>query len=110
MEDSHVHNRSAKSAVPLWQRAWLDSYPCDVPSSLQYPSVPLSSLLEAAARRFPDRIGCTIYDKSFTFSQLADQARRLARSLSDLGAGPGRRVAMMLPNTPEYIVALQASW
>src|SRR5262245_30593823 len=96
--------------LPLWQRPWLDHYPADVPSSLHYPSVPVSTLLETAARRFPDRAGCTLYGRSCTFAQLADQAHRLARSLADLGACPGRPVGMLLPNIPEYIVALQAAW
>src|SRR5215831_17945289 len=100
----------AAAPVPLWQRAWLDAYPCDVPSSIPYPSLPVSSLLENAARRFPDRRGCTLFGRALTYTNLADQAHRLARSLADLGAGPGRRVGMLLPNIPEYIVALQAAW
>src|SRR5437773_2057010 len=99
-----------QAAVPLWQRAWLDAYPCDVPSSLPYPSVPLSALLETAARRFPDRAACTLYGRPTSYAQLADQSRRFARSLADLGARPGRRVGMLLPNIPEYLIALQATW
>src|SRR5712692_2813734 len=97
-------------AVPLWQRVWLDAYPCDVPSSLPYPSVPVSALLETAARRFPERAACTLYGQATSYAQLADQSRRFARSLADLGARPGRRVGMLLPNIPEYLIALQASW
>src|SRR5262249_19195287 len=63
-----------------------------------------------AARRFPERAGCTLYGRAVSYAQLAEQAHRLARSLADLGAGPGRRVGMLLPNIPEYIVALQAAW
>jgi long-chain acyl-CoA synthetase len=96
--------------TPLWQRAWLDAYPRNVPSSLPYPSVPVSALLEAAARRFPDRPGCTIFGKSITYARLAEQAHRLAAALADLGARPGRRVGMLLPNSPEYLIALQAAW
>jgi long-chain acyl-CoA synthetase len=94
----------------LWQRAWLDAYPCDVPSSLPYPNVAVSALLETAAQRFPERAACTLYGRSLTFLQVAEQARRLARSLADLGAGPGRRIGMLLPNIPEYLIALQAAW
>jgi long-chain acyl-CoA synthetase len=63
-----------------------------------------------AARRFPDRAGCSLYGKTITFSKLARQSHRLAHTLWALGARPGRRVAMLLPNIPEYIVALQATW
>src|SRR5262249_28611818 len=97
-------------AVPLWDRDWLDAYPRDVPSSLPYPAVPVSTLLGPAARRSPGRAGCAIYGKAISYAGLAGRARRLAAALADLGAGPGRRVGMLLPNIPEYILALQAAW
>lgn len=110
MEPSRPHTGPVLPSVPLWQRPWLNDYPPDVPSSLNYPGGPLSGLLEAASQRFPDRAACTLYDRALTYGQVADQARRLARSLADLGAGPGKCVGMLLPNIPEYIVALQATW
>jgi long-chain acyl-CoA synthetase len=94
----------------LRQRDWLAAYPADVPSSLSYPSVPVSELLESTARRFPARVGCTIYGQAISYARLAARAHHLAAALADLGAGPGRRVAMLLPNIPEYIIALQATW
>ena len=103
-EDLH-HSR-----MPLWNRHWLDAYPAGVPSSLSYPSVPISDLLETAARRFPNRAACTVYGHTLTYAQVADAARRLATSLAGLGAGPGVRVGMLLPNSPEYVIALQACW
>jgi long-chain acyl-CoA synthetase len=95
---------------PLWHRVWLDAYPCDVPSSIPYPSVPVSALLEMAARRFPDRPCCSLYGKPLSYARVSRQAHRLAQSLAAMGARPGRHVAMLLPNIPEYIVALQATW
>jgi long-chain acyl-CoA synthetase len=96
--------------IPAWQRVWLESFPCDTSLSLPYPRVPVSALLETAARRFPDHVACTLYGRPTTYRQLDEQARRLARSLRDLGAGPGRFVGMLLPNVPEYLVAMQATW
>src|SRR5438552_2068979 len=100
----------SRRAVPLWQRVWLDAYPCDVPSSLPYPNVPLSALLETTAQRFPERSVCTLFGRAVRYRELADRARRFAASLANLGARPGRRVGMLLPNIPEYLVALQATW
>src|SRR5216683_3258563 len=99
-----------RPAGVLWHRVWLDAYPCDVPSSIPYPRMPVSGLLDMAVRRYPDRPVCTIYNQAFTYSEVAEQAKKLARSLAALGAGPGRRVGMLLPNIPEYIAALQATW
>jgi long-chain acyl-CoA synthetase len=94
----------------LWQRAWLDAYPCDVPSSLQYPTMPLGALLDGIALHYPERAACTLYCKETTYAQLVEQARRFATALAELGAGPGQRIGLLLPNIPEYLIALQATW
>jgi long-chain acyl-CoA synthetase len=93
-----------------WQQAWLDAYPCDMPSCVPYPRVALSELLEFAARRFPDRPACTLYGRATSYRNLQEQARRFAAALVEMGAGPGRCVGLLLPNIPEYLVALQAVW
>jgi long-chain acyl-CoA synthetase len=93
-----------------WQQVWLDSYPCDMPSQVPYPRAPLSVLLERAARQFPERPACTLYGRETTYAEVDDRARRLATSLAHLGAGPGRYVGLLLPNVPEYLIALQATW
>src|SRR5204863_3865920 len=59
---------------------------------------------------FPDRAACTLYGGSLSYAKLDDHARRLAKSLHALGATKGRFVGMLLPNIPEYLVALQATW
>jgi len=103
-------NTSGEQFVTGAPRDWLDAYPTGVQSSLTYPSVPVTDLLESAAQRFPTRPGCTIYGQSMPYALLNEQAHRLAAALADLGAGPGKYVAMLLPNIPEYLLALQATW
>lgn len=93
-----------------WQQGWLDTYPCDMPTVVPYPRAPLSVLLARSAKLFPDRSACTLYSRSMSFAQLNDQAHRLARSLQGFGAKPGQVVGLLLPNIPEYLVALQAVW
>ncbi len=103
-------NGVCPATEPLWHRVWLDNYPCDVPSSIPYPRVPVSTLLEMSAKRYPDRPGCSLYGETITFARLAKQAHKFARALAALGAGPGQKIGMLLPNIPEYIVALQGAW
>jgi long-chain acyl-CoA synthetase len=93
-----------------WKDGWRRVYPCDMPSTVPYPRVPLSTLLESAARRFPDHAACTLYGRVTTYAQLDDQSRRLAQSLLDMGIGKGQHVGLLLPNIPEYLAALQAVW
>ncbi len=102
--------RITPQTTEKWQQSWVDEYSCDMPSCVPYPRVPLSELLERAARRVPDRAACTLYGRSTSYAVLADQSRRLARALADKGAGPGRHIGVLLPNIPEYLVALQAIW
>ena len=44
-----------------WKTYWRENYECDEPSGVPYPRVPLSGLLEASARRFPNEPACTLY-------------------------------------------------
>jgi len=110
MDHRPFGNGGRHRTAPLWQRDWLDAYPRGIPSSLSYPATPVSALLENAAERYPQRPACTIFGKAASYGSLAAQAHALAGALANLGAGPGRRVGMLLPNIPEYIVALQATW
>ena len=91
---------ATKRNMPLWQRSWLDAYPFDVPSSLHYPQVPLSALMETAAQRFPARAACSLYGRRTSYARLVEQAQRFAGSLAALGARRGRRIGMLLPNIP----------
>ena len=101
----------APSGSPAWQAGLAGRLPLrhavDGPLSAGAADAPCWN---TAARRFPDRPACTLYGRPTTYARLDDQARRLARSLIELGAGPGRHVGLLLPNIPEYLVALQAVW
>ncbi len=88
----------------------LHDQPQGAPTTLDYPRAPVSSLLDGAAERFPQRVGCTLFHESFTYAELAGRARKLAAALAALGVGAGKRVGLLLPNSPEYVVALQATW
>ncbi len=64
-------------------------------------------LLERAAERFGDRTAVTDPDGStMTYRELAEQAARLGSALRARGLGTGDRIAVMLPNSNAYVVAL----
>ncbi|HTI50806.1 MAG TPA: long-chain fatty acid--CoA ligase [Planctomycetaceae bacterium] len=89
---------------------WQDHYPAGVPLTLEYPREPLGWLLENAAARFPERIACHYYSQQLTYAELLSRARRLATVLLREGLQPGDRVGVLLPNLPEYVVALFGAW
>src|SRR5262249_38772589 len=96
----------ARVAETMSRRPWLAYYPPGVPPHLDYPAEPVHWLLEEAARRDPSRVACRFFRQEMTYDQLLAQSRRMAAALRARGLKPGDRVAILLPNTPEYLVAL----
>ena len=85
-------------------------YPAGVPRTLDYPDIPAWVLLERAACLMPGRIACHYNDVEWTWEELNLDAIRAAAALRRLGVKPGDRVGILLPNIPEYIIALNGIW
>jgi fatty-acyl-CoA synthase len=66
------------------------------------------AVLERAARRWPDKEAVVLDDRRLTYAQLNGMANRLANGLTRLGVTRQDRVAVMLPNWPEFICAYYA--
>lgn len=84
---------------------WLNHYDAGVPKTLIYPEGPISSLLEGAAKRAPERTALEFLGYTMTYGSLLENARKFANSLAALGVQKGDRVAIMLPNCPQYLIA-----
>lgn len=89
---------------------WREHYPAGIPATLEYPREPLSWLLEQAAANYPQRVACRYYSQRITYDDLLSRARRFAAMLLRDGLQPGDRVGVLLPNVPEYLVALFGTW
>ncbi len=85
-------------------RPWLKFYPKNVPPSVECPVKPLFSILTESARQFPDKVACEFQGKAITFSELNKLANQFANGLSSLGVGKGSKVALILPNIPQFVV------
>lgn len=86
------------------------NYPAGVPRRLTYPTFPAYGLLELAATSVPDRPAAEMSGVSMTYAQVQHAAVQLASWLQQSGLEPGDRVALLLPNMPEYMIALNAIW
>lgn len=90
------------------ERPWLNHYDPGVPARLDYPAVPVHWFLEEAAQQYPDQ-ACTIFqDQTITYRQVNDLSDRLARALVALGIRKGDRVAVMMPNLPQFVLSFYA--
>src|SRR5207247_2092947 len=75
---------------------------------LTYPDAPLQHLLEDAARLFPQNTATIFFGARLTYAQIDAQADRLAIALRNLGVRQGERVAIVLPNCPQFVIAYYA--
>jgi long-chain acyl-CoA synthetase len=100
-------------AVGYDERPWLAAYPADVPADHDFPQVPLTRLLDDAADAFPGTIAMSTFAMSsvgnrMTYRALRDAVDRLAGGLAGIGVRPGHRVALVLPNCPQHVIAFFA--
>ena len=87
------------------EHPWLSHYSPSVPQHVDVPDQPLSWLLDEAARRFGSSIAIEDYATRWSYLQLAALADRFAHALLQLGVKREDRVAISLPNTPQFPVA-----
>jgi long-chain acyl-CoA synthetase len=95
------------------ERPWLRAYPPQVPADHDFPQVPLTRLLDDAADGFPGATAVSTFAMStlgtrMTYRQLRESVDRLAGGLAGLGVRRGDRVALILPNCPQYVVSFFA--
>ncbi len=90
-------------------RIWLKSYPEGVPADLPpspYPS--LVALMEESFRKYADRPAYSFMGKEMSFGETDSLSRAFAAYLQGLGLAQGDRVAIMMPNVPQYPVVVAA--
>ncbi|HEY8415659.1 MAG TPA: AMP-binding protein, partial [Thermaerobacter sp.] len=93
------------SEEELRQRPWLKFYPAGARPHLDYPDIPLHRLLEQAATARPQHPAIHFFGRTLTYGRLDELASRFARALDTLGVRPGHRVALMMPNCPQFVIA-----
>jgi long-chain acyl-CoA synthetase len=90
---------------PISTPIWFQKYEPGVPRELIYPNAPLSQLLEGAAKRHPKRTAIEFLGFTMTYAELLAQASKFAAALQAQGVTKGERVAIMLPNCPQFVIA-----
>jgi long-chain acyl-CoA synthetase len=96
----------------MTDKPWLKFYDKGVPETLQpYPNKPLQQFLEESAAKFPDHVAIQFkpshqgFAKShLTYRELNDLSDRMAAVLADRGVKKGDRVAIFMPNIPQFII------
>ena len=94
-----------KEAAPVSGKPWTRHYDPDVPASLVYPSVPLQAMLDDAAENHPNSTATIFFTRKRSYKSISDAAWRFANGLRRLGVKTGDRVALVLPNSPQFVIA-----
>jgi long-chain acyl-CoA synthetase len=94
---------------PYDDRPWLSAYPESVPPDVDPPNVSVADLLSTAATAYPTRAAIAFLGTTTTYRELREQVDRCARGLAGLGVDKGDRVALVLPNCPQFVVTFYAA-
>ncbi len=86
-------------------RPWLKWYDAGVPHEVEVPAHSLDRFLTVTEAKYPERVATRFVGASLTYRQLDEEANRFAHLLIRLGVQKGDRVALLLPNSPQMIIA-----
>ncbi|QCR40340.1 long-chain fatty acid--CoA ligase [Microbacterium sp. SGAir0570] len=89
-------------------RPWIASYADGVPEDLPPIEGSLVDIVATSAREHPDAPALEFFGRTVSYQQLQDRIERAAAYLRDAGVRRGDRVAIVLPNCPQHIVAFYA--
>ena len=81
-------------------------YQAGIPAVIEAPDAGLGELLETAAHFYPDRVAIDFLGATTTYRELLEASERAARLLHDAGVRRGDRVALIMPNCPQHVVAV----
>ncbi|MGA2973588.1 MAG: long-chain fatty acid--CoA ligase [Candidatus Bathyarchaeia archaeon] len=87
------------------ERPWLNSWPKNVPHSIDYAKIPLGEILRGLAAKSQERPAVYFSDREITYRELDKLADRFGAALQDVGIRKGDRVAIYLPNLPQFVFA-----
>lgn len=90
-------------------RPWLDHVPAGNPKVIDIPEIPLSQMFEESVRKYADHTAITFFNQTYTYKQLHHLINNVASSLHHMGVKKGERIALMLPNCPQYPISYYAT-
>lgn len=87
---------------------WVKHYQPGVPAQIELPTESLVALYERSVAEAGDSVATEFFGRTTTYAELGEQIERAAEGLRRLGVEAGDRVALVLPNSPQAVVAFYA--
>ncbi|MCC3302068.1 long-chain-fatty-acid--CoA ligase [Arthrobacter sp. zg-Y895] len=89
-------------------RPWTRHYSEGVLEGFSLPDESLVDVVESSVRKYRSKTALQFFGATTSYEELGDQIRRAATGLMKLGVRKGDRVALVLPNSPQHVVAFYA--
>ncbi|MDY6971498.1 MAG: AMP-binding protein [Desulfatiglans sp.] len=91
------------------ERPWITHYPEGMDPDLDVPLKSIGVLFDEATERWRNRTAIIFYGKKISYKELQEKVARCAHGLSQLGIKKGDRVALLLLNSPEFVISFYAT-
>jgi long-chain acyl-CoA synthetase len=87
------------------EKTWFKFWPEGVRKHIDFPEIPLHGLLAATAEKYPENTAIVYFNKGMTYRELNHLSDRFATALDGLGVRKGDKVAIFLPNIPQFVIS-----
>ncbi|QOR68342.1 long-chain fatty acid--CoA ligase [Cytobacillus suaedae] len=89
----------------MTEKPWLKHYPEGIQKELEIPNIPVHQMLLDSTAKYPQNEAIIFYHKRMTYTELTGLSRAFTSALQANGVQKGDRVAVMLPNCPQYVIS-----
>ncbi|OAS86658.1 MULTISPECIES: long-chain-fatty-acid--CoA ligase [Metabacillus] len=86
-------------------KQWYSTYPDHIPNEVVIPPISVPEMLQQTVQFYGNHEAVSFYSIRLTYNEIAKMVFAFASSLQQSGVQKGDRVAIMLPNCPQYIVS-----
>jgi long-chain acyl-CoA synthetase len=100
-----MEERKPTMTVMPADKPWLKLYDEGVPHTIDYPAIPAHGFVESNARNYPDSPALIFKGAVITYREMDELTDRLAAGLAAMGVQKGDRVCIMMPNSPQFVIA-----
>jgi long-chain acyl-CoA synthetase len=101
----HKSKKSDANKAKYEARPWLKFYLKEVPADVKIPEKSAVETFDEATDKWRDRTAVVFYGRKISYRDIRDHVDRFATAMQDLGVKKGDRVALLLLNSPQFIIA-----
>ena len=87
------------------KRPWTKWYPKGIPADIDIPEKSIPDMIDEAVKKWGNKTSIVFYGKKLKHKEIQELSLKFGTALHDLGVKKGDRVAILLPNCPQFIIA-----